>query len=807
MRATFKLLTVLAVASWASAGCGDDKTPSSDTTADTSPDSTDTDTTDTGTDTDTTTPDTDTSETETTDPCGTRVCGTVGGVNCGTCPGEQECNAAGRCITPGAPLGARCGVSATCTSATAGWPNCLHEQCASNSCLPANQVALAFRDVCTQGCAIYKDTSPANGVNDADAPFEDCAPDNVVDGPAGDVFRCVNFAQPGENPVGVCLPGTEFADCTRDADCPSGESCDLTNIGGAIGTRCIAKYRETENWEGTTGALSESCNENPNEGAIQYCEGGLCFGIGCVSMCASNADCDTTKVRPGTGCGNDGKCLTNPAKSCTTDVDCSAFQCSPDFEIFGAEYPQLAFDICFPNNCQTDADCGGGFYCRFFWNGEPGTDAALDSLCLPQNAEGVNLGEACIDPSETIPGNLCKNEDLCIGGFCSTLCEADTDCNQAAGQLCAAAELPGDFDEDGEDDFVLPIQWCQTYPGFTTDCLSNADCTATETCQVFEVANYEGEELNADGPYTLAGVCQAFNPDPQNPAFPGNAGTFGQSCTTGDQCRSGFCYPINEAGTQRICADVCQATADCPSNVQIGDQTANGTCVGLLYGWGGNLEDPSGFVYLGLCLPDVSSLADCSDDYSCDGAESCFPNVIAAGPTTPAKVEYLCYQTWEEAAQRGTKTIGQACNPNAEVEECATGLCVTELDNANAGYCSSLCDEGDPCGNGTTCQDITRIARVGDYAANAGSYGLCLKDQDCSECAGQWDCPGSDLACVNLGTAAAPSYHCVPGCETATDCAGEVATVCNEGTDATGRKAMGCFAENAGNTPVNHCAE
>lgn len=809
MRAPFKLLTVLAVASLASAGCGDDATPAADTTTPdvTGDTTTPADTTDTTNPGDTTTPTDTTPDGEVTNPCGTRECGSVGGFACGPSNGscshkpDTECNTVtGRCVVPGGPLGSFCGVTATCTSTTPGWPNCLHEQCESNSCLPANSVALAFRDVCTKSCVIYKDTNPANGVNDADADFEDCA--GAVDGPAGDTYRCVNFAQPGQNPVGVCLPGTEFLNCVSDAQCPGDEVCEITNIGGAIGSRCMAPYRETANWNATVNGLSQSCNENPNNGPVEYCEGGLCFGIGCVSLCATNADCDTTKVRPGTGCGNDGKCLTNPAKACTTDVDCSAFQCEQDFPIFGAEYPQFAFDICFPNNCDTDADCGGGFYCRFFWNGEPGKDAALDSLCLPQNEDGVDLGEACIDPSETIPGNLCKNEDLCIGGYCSTLCRDNDDCATSKGQICTVAELPGDFDEDDEIDFVLPVQWCETFPGYTTDCLSNADCAAGESCQLYEVANYDDQgQLKADGPYTLAGVCQPVD----TTAFPGDAGTFGKSCTTGADCRSGFCYPINAAGTQRICIDPCQATEECPTGVSIGGQTADGVCVSLLYAWGGDLDDAAKSVFVSLCLPDTSSLDDCSDDYTCTGTESCFPNIVAAGPTTQAKTEYLCFETWESEGVRGTKQLGDLCNPNAANEECASGLCVTELANANQGYCSALCDVGsDPCGAGTTCQLITRVARVGEYADNATGYGLCLKSQECSECAGQWDCPG-DLACVNLGSAAVPSYRCVPECDGNEDCTAAGRTTCNDSTDATGRAASGCFNKNAGGAPTNYC--
>ncbi len=807
MRAPHTLLTVLAVASLTTVACGDDTKPSSDTsggdtnTTDTSGGDTNTNG-DTGTNGDTNTSG-DTGGPDASNPCGTRECGTFAGVNCGSCTAPEACNAAGRCEAPGAPLGSYCGYTTTCNADSPDFPDCFDDQCASKNCLVTNPSALVFRNVCTNGCQIYKD-SDNNGVNDVDAELDDCSPDDAVNGPAGDVFRCVNFAPPGQNPVGVCVPGSEFADCRSNNDCPTGESCEITTIGGDVSLRCVANYRETDAWEGNTVGLSESCNEDPASGEVNFCEGGLCFGFGCVALCDSTATdggqsgCDTTKVRPGTGC-IEGKCGGNPNKSCTTDVDCSAFQCEAGVQIF-SNAPQLLFDLCFPNNCQTDVDCGGGFYCRFFWNGEPGADAGLDSLCLAQNPDGADLGEACIDPSETVPGETCKNEDLCIGGYCSTLCKSNSDCNESVGQLCATAELPGDFDEDGETDFVLPVNWCQTYPGYTTDCLSNADCQATEVCQVFEVANYNGDTLNADGPYTLAGVCTAYD----TAAFPGEAGKFGDSCETGADCRSGFCYPLDDAGTVRICTEPCQATSECAKGIDIGGETANGICVGLLYGWGGELADVSNDIYLGLCLPDLSSLNNCSDDFTCEGSEACFPNVIAAGPTTPAKVEYLCFQVWETAEARGTKVLGAACDPNAEVEECASGLCVQELDS-DAGYCAELCDVGsDACGNGTTCQNTTRIARVGQYEGNSGSYGLCLKDQDCSPCGGQWDCPG-DLACVNLGTTSAADFRCVPSCNDGADCAGETATTCNEGVDATGRTAKGCFAKNAGNVPVNYC--
>ncbi len=118
---------------------------------------------------------------------------------------------------------------------------------------------------------------------------------------------------------------------------------------------------------------------------------------------------------------------------------------------------------------------------------------------------------------------------------------------------------------------------------------------------------------------------------------------------------------------------------------------------------------------------------------------------------------------------------------------------------------SQLCDMGDPCGNGTTCLDVTRIARVGAYANNAASYGLCLKDQLCSQCTGQWDCPG-DLACVNLGGSNLSANHrCVPACTSNADCTEPGLRTCYDSVDASGRPARGCFNKNAGGLPVNRC--
>jgi hypothetical protein len=468
MRAGLKLLSLLAVATVTAAGCGDDgntTTPVRDTSSgtDTATDTATAEETSTGTDT--AGGDTSTGTDTTTNPCGSRECGTFAGVSCGTCAAPEECNSAGRCEVPGQPLGAYCGVTAECNNSLPEgsnpdqYPGCLNARCESETCLSTlGGTAFVLRDVCTQICQLYKD-SDNDGINDEDAPNEDCNPADIVDGPAGNKFRCVNFAEPGRNPLAVCVPGTTFERCDSSADCPAGEVCEISNMidgGMNLGQRCVAAYRENDSWNGKLVGTAGACDSNPASGENLACGDGLCFGFGCVPLCQNNADCDTTRTFPGTGCV-EGKCA-GSGKDCTNDVDCSAWTCGEPRDIFGQPGLPL-YQICWPGSCSNASDCGEGFYCRFGWNGEVGDASGPDNLCFAETAGGAELGEACDqDPDDNIPGATCKASDYCFGGFCSGLCQDDTDCNGAAGQKCAMLEFPVDADEDGEDDALLPFE-------------------------------------------------------------------------------------------------------------------------------------------------------------------------------------------------------------------------------------------------------------------------------------------------------------------------------------------------------------
>jgi len=805
MRATNLLLTVLAVASLAAAGCGGDTKDDKGDTTSTAGDTTVT----TGDTTVTTTPDTtaDTDGPNCTSICGGRECGNRSGCNCGACDPGETCSAAGQCEAPGAPLGSFCGITATCEpSNTAVYPDCLDKQCASRNCLSNNQSAFLLRDVCSAGCTISKDDDD-NGVNDADAPNDTCNPTDIVDGPAGNLFRCVNFSAPGDSPLGLCVPGTEFEECASDLDCPSGEGCELTTIGGNISFRCVGKYIDNDSWNADVVGLSETCNDDPESGPVAYCASGLCFGIGCVSPCDRaatdpNAGCDTTKVIADTGCDTAAHtCKGNAAIACTKDIDCSSWECGEPRQIFSNVTQK--FDLCWPKGCTTDDQCGGGFYCRFFWNGEEGDAAGLDSLCLPATPGGAELGEACDpNPDDNVPGDTCKDTDLCIGGFCSNLCLSDADCATSKGQLCAVAELPGDADDDGETDFALAVQWCQTYPGATGNCRNDSDCAATETCDVYEVANPDANGKD-DAPYLLAGKCVPVSATD----FPGETGTFGQACNDGSECRSGFCLGATETESG-FCTKTCADTPDCGS-VNIGGETARGVCSSLLFGWGGDFSDNTNAVFIPLCVLTDDTLADCSDDLSCDAAnEVCLVNTVATDAAHAPKIEYLCEQVVDEGTALPTGAVGSACNPNPgddDALECANAYCQTDRDGN--GYCTKPCDGDSVCGNGTTCTQANVFARVGEYADNSGSVGFCLKPSLCEECYGNFDCNG-DFVCANVGSSTASNYRCVPKCETAgansAECGGT--TSCTAGADQRGEASLGCYNK-AGTAASTVCTQ
>lgn len=768
------------------------------------------------------------------DPCAGKTCGLGADqeTDCGTCQSPKVCSNQGQCIIPPEPLGAWCGITPQCTP-TIPNPNnpteqiqndqfsaCLNAQCEGKICLSSSTVILSgFLPSCSKPCFIAVDNvnnstgAPgADGIEDANAPGSDCA--GAVDGPNGSAWSCVNFGQPGQVNA-FCVPGTSFKQCDADADCPEGEGCQLTSIGGTFNGRCMSLTVAGE-W-GASAGLSENCNDDPfGDEDVAYCASGICFGLGCVTYCSEDTDCDTTLLDEDSGCDlGTGTCKGWPSRTCTVDLDCSGWICGEPRQIF-SNVPEYTPALCWPRDCGLDTDCAGGAYCQQFWNGELGEEAAWEYLCLAGEEGGAPIGAACDEnPDDNVPGDLCLG-DSCDDGFCSGLCEADTDCGSE--QVCGVVEPVGDIDEDGVLDVVLPLQVCMSFPGHTTECLVEADCAEGESCRLYEIENLvpdpedpEGVAMIADpdAPFLIRGLCTADQED---------RGDWGDTCGTapGSEflgCNSGFCLNTSPA----ICTHFCTSAADCP-DIKNGEQVTKGFCIPALFAYGGDFDDPTNDLRPGVCLalgPEDSG-EDCAGDFACeDPSEACSPLVISASPDVPAVVDYRCLDAANTDGSLPTKKAGDKCNPDAEdpsgnpIGECATALCLDDPEDEGVGYCSKLCDPeaADACPAGLACLDATLVERKGKYAENSASIWLCQKDVDCNQCGSSADCPG-ERSCVNLGqdSDTLEDWRCVPSCETDDQCAAEGAK-CQESEDMAGTATKGCFEKDEeSGFPVNFCA-
>ena len=321
------------------------------------------------------------------------------------------------------PLGALCGRTAQCrpllwtgndtVTDNPDWPGCADAQCASGLCL---------EPTCSKRCRMTKDTlnwwgdPEPDGVEDPDTARSDCA--GAVAGPMGASFMCVSATRL----VSWCLGGTTFEPCRGSTDCALGESCQLHYILGRFTARCAAA--PTHN----PARLGQPCNADPARGALALCDSGLCTGYGCTGFCVEDRECMTAAA----GCF-EGTCLTDPHLACTTDTDCSAFECRTTAGLFGPEGPH--FDLCMGKGCTRNRDCPIGTHCAL-----SGVDGSPSPICAADPVGAARLGEPCSDGPG---GRPCAG--FCLpGGVCSVLCDDDADCEEAAGMRCLAVSVDGD---------------------------------------------------------------------------------------------------------------------------------------------------------------------------------------------------------------------------------------------------------------------------------------------------------------------------------------------------------------------------
>jgi hypothetical protein len=729
--------------------------------------------------------------------CVGRQCGPDGcGGQCGFCTPGNTCTPTGQCeaVQAGEPFGSACTIPAECApleptdfsnqQAVITFLDCLNKQCSGGDCN-----AFFGMPMCTRTCVLGAESDKVNnttgaampdGVEDSNSPAPLCT--GAADGPYGVSFKCVRLTNPnlGQQDYSMCLPGTDFKACNNDTECPTGEACQIQSVMGDTGTFCMTKVKGGK-------GIGELCQSNPHNPDMFYnteeafCESGLCFinGIGCGSMCQS-------------------------------DADCGAWQCKKNMQLGET----LFLDVCFPQICEIDVDCTDtSNFCRTFVGGgtcgedgkctdkpELACDSEADctyweNLCLKRPADTVGVGEACDpDPSDNIPGNTCDNPIWCMRGQCSTHCNADSDCATDK-QMCGVIEIP--IDIDGDDDYTiadafLPLGVCQPVPPGSPECTKETDCEAGKGCVAIELEK-------AGGGYEIKSFCAPGASDAAT-------GVHGDICggTSGVECINGNCLQLfsNQATGEPIgvCLATCTAAADCPQDAMIaGEQQAKGVCRSLQLGFNGT-ADPRDDLFLAVCLPDSmeSSHTPCGSDIkgvatpsACtEEKEVCLGLAIAGNPDEEAKVEFLCLDVSDaQTGEMPAKKVGESCDPTAG--DCSTGLCLGDPGKAVCStYCSPSQEGACAAVPDSACKKMVMFSRV-DPDKEAFAF-VCQKTNlTCQGCASsRTDC-GDGFTCADIATGEGlPDFRCVQSCTADGECGNGT---CKDTADQYGVGGKGCM--------------
>ena len=424
----------------------------------------------------------------------------------------------GVCVTEALADGVSCEDGNPCT---------MDDVCAGGSCIAGDQDC----DACDadEDCELFDDPDLCNGVIGCIQGECSIDPATIVTCSADDDTQCAR---------NVCVPGTgechslEKADTVACSDgnlCSVGDACLHGQCIAAAQLDCMDENLCTDDTCDPTSGCVYSFNDAPCDDADactdeDHCVEGACAGavaVGCddenpctKDVCLADSGCLNT---PNTDPCEDG----NP---CTIADHCSGGVCLPGAN----ECPCVADADC---DAVDDGDkCNGllvcvNAHCLPKPNSVVVCDGSGDTQCKTNTCDPetgicgfafVAEGGACND------GDLCTNEDQCIGGTCisgrPTLCgdgdpcTVDT-CSSAMG--CQHAELAD-----------------------CVGCTSDADCLDADPCTV--------DRCDGD-----AACTHGFED--------GSPCDDGDKCTGGDACLAGECQP----GELSLCAaDQCEAESE-----------------------------------------------------------------------------------------------------------------------------------------------------------------------------------------------------------------------------------------------------
>ena len=288
---------------------------------------------------------------------------------------------------------------------------------------------------------------------------------------------CEGLCKPAlcKNKGNVCVDNDCALKCTTHLECALGQDCAPATEDG-------------------TAAKIMTCQSN-GKGA---------FG----TKCPNGTECADVKA-----CGDGAAC---PMTGSCAKGACASLACAGTGMGDADAY-------CTMHDCQTDADCPGGYAC----------DTVRDphQICgkpVPNKNVCGSTKEPCVDPSK----NAANGTTYAAGPYCTMRnecrirtqcdpCAGDVDCSLVAGRRCVQGE-------------------CLFQCGSDADCVNGYQCTGGACVP-------------------RSGSCA--------PAMPGKA-KFCDDCRTQADCGPGLMCGQIEPGSQRFCFDeafnACASDADCP---------------------------------------------------------------------------------------------------------------------------------------------------------------------------------------------------------------------------------------------------
>jgi hypothetical protein len=369
---------------------------------------------------------------------GTHVAGTCTPLTCtsscsagGTCSGGQckctnsdQCGsdscalAPGSCTTSTCLQDSGCGLSQSCSGASAGsckvdsctkGSNCASGKCSSGKC------ACTSRTQCSSNSCT---ATPATcGTSSCTSDDTSCGSSESCSLGTSGVCVADSCGSSSSCSTGSCWGSN--CQCTKASDCGTGRTCSW----GVCASKSCTSDSGCQGWEHCR--LNGACNPAPCTAGT--CAGGTCEADGkCHCQSGSQCDSGTCTVNSGTCSGTAASCTQESAcgsiESCTgvTQGNCVGATCS-------ASKP-CAAGVCVSGTCKCTSagDCGSNACSSV---GSCGTAACFTNAdCgVTEQCTGATLGTCTKSCGVDVD---CPNGEKCISGKCSG-CTSSTQCQTA----------------------------------------------------------------------------------------------------------------------------------------------------------------------------------------------------------------------------------------------------------------------------------------------------------------------------------------------------------------------------------------